>query len=174
MPDFVGLLKKGFPIISAFASFGGPLGTMAASAVGNALGVDKVGSSHDAIAAAIAGATPEQMVQLKQAEADMQVKLQQMGFAHAEELEKLAVEDRESARNLQISTKGRTAPILAWIIVLSFVAACGAILHGWAKVDSVMAGTLVGYLAANSNQVISYFFGSSAGSDRKTELLASK
>ena len=174
MPDVVGFLKKAFPFISAAASFGGPLGTLAAGAVGKALGVDKVGTGVSDIAAAIAGATPEQMVQLRQAEADTQVKLAQMGFTHAEELEKLAVEDRESARGLQAATKSWTAPVLAWVVVISFTLCVVAVLRGWGRVEAAFAGTLIGYLAANCNQVVSYYFGSSAGSDRKTELLAGK
>jgi len=172
MPDFTGFLKKAFPFISAAASFGGPIGTLAASAVGKALGVDKVSPTPDAIAAAIAGATPEQLAQMKQAEAELQAKLEQMGFQHVEELEKLAVEDRESARNMEIATRGRTAPALAWLIVISFLIVVLAVMRGWGKVEAAFAGTLVGYLAANCNQVVSYYFGSSSGSDRKTELLA--
>lgn len=174
MADFGGFLKKAFPFISAAAGFGGPLGTLAAGAVGKALGVTNVDPSHDEIAAAIAGATPAQMMQLQQAEADLQMKIQQLGFEHVEELEKLAVDDRESARNLQIATKSWTLPALAWLVVLSFFFTVAAILRGWGKVEEAFAGTLVGYLAANCNQVISYFFGSSAGSDRKTELLGNK
>lgn len=174
MPDILGFVRKAFPFISAAASFGGPLGTLAAGVVGKALGVDKVGTAQTDIAAAIAGATPEQLVQLKQAESDVQIKMQQMGFEHAEELEKLAVEDRETARSMQVATKGRTAPALAWLIVISFSVAVALVLRGWSRVESAFAGGLVGYLAANANQVVSYYFGSSAGSDRKTELLASK
>jgi len=36
----------------------------------------------------------------------------------------------------------------------------------------VMAGTLIGYLSAKADQVLSFFFGSTAGSQRKTELLS--
>ena len=174
MADILGFVKKAFPFISAAASFGGPLGTLAAGVVGKALGVDKVGSAGTDIAAAIAGATPDQLVQLKLAENDMQVKIQQMGFQNAEDLEKLAVDDRDSARNLQIATKSWTAPTLAWFIVLSFAIAVAAILTGHGKVEAAFAGTLIGYLAANAQQVVSYYFGSSAGSDRKTELMANK
>ena len=174
MPDVAGFLKKAFPFISAAASFGGPLGTLAAGMVGKALGVDKLGPTQDAISAAIAGSTPEQLNQMKQIEADLQIKMQQMGFQHAEELERLGVDDRVSARNLQIATKSWTVPAMAWLIVLSFSFVVVAILRGWGKVEEAFAGTLIGYLAANCNQVVSYFFGSSAGNDRQTELKAGK
>jgi len=48
----------------------------------------------------------------------------------------------------------------------------GATLLGAAKVDGALAGTLVGYLSAKAEQVLAYYFGSTAGSARKTELLA--
>lgn len=172
MPDVKGFIKKAFPFISAAAAFGGPLGTLAANAVGKAVGASNIDSSPGSLAAAIAGATPEQMLALKQAEAQTQAQLQQMGFQHVEELERLGVEDRESARNLQAATRSWTLPALAWVIVVSFLLAVLALLRGWGKVDTAFAAGLVGYLAANANQVVSYFFGSSSGSDRKTELLA--
>lgn len=174
MADVKGFLKKAFPFISAAASLGGPIGTLAASAVGKAIGVNNLDSSQDSIAAAIAGAKPEQIAALQQAEADLQLKLQQLGFEHVEELERIAEADRESARNLQTATKSWTAPALAWLIVLSFTVCVVAVLRGWGRVEAAFAGTLIGYLAANTNQVVSYYFGSSAGSDRKTELLAKK
>src|SRR5437773_569825 len=74
MPDVLGFMRKAFPVFSAFASFGGPLGTLAAGMAGKALGVKALDTNQDAIAAAIAGATPEQMVQLRQAEAERQAK----------------------------------------------------------------------------------------------------
>lgn len=172
MPDFKGLVKKAFPFISAAAAFGGPLGALAANAVGKAVGVTNVEASPAGLAAAIAGATPEQLLQLKQAEADTQARLQQMGFSHVEELERLSVEDRESARNMQAATRSWTAPSLAWVIVISFLLVVLCVLRGWGRVEAAFAGTLVGYLAANCNQVVSYYFGSSSGSDRKTELMA--
>jgi hypothetical protein len=172
MPDVKGFIKKAFPFISAAAAFGGPLGTLAANAVGKAVGASNLDASPDALSAAIAGATPQQMLALKQAEADTQAHLQQMGFAHVEELERLAVEDRSSARNMQAATRSWTAPALAWVIVISFLLVVLCVLRGWGRVEAAFAGTLVGYLAANCNQVVSYYFGSSSGSDRKTELMA--
>ena len=41
-----------------------------------------------------------------------------------------------------------------------------------AQVDSVLAGTLVGYLSAKAEQVLAYYFGSTKGSADKTALLA--
>src|SRR5260370_35496243 len=122
MPDVLGFMRKAFPVVSAFANFAGPLGTVAAGMVGKVLRVKALDASPDAISAAIAGATPDQMLQLRQVEAELQAKMQEMGFQHVEELEKLAVDDRASARNVQIATKSQTVPALAWLVVVSFTA----------------------------------------------------
>ena len=82
------------------------------------------------------------------------------------------VADRASARTMQIGTLSITVPTLAFLIVGCFMAMVGGTLLGYAKVDSVLAGTLVGYLSAKCEQVVAFYFGSSAGSARKTELLS--
>jgi hypothetical protein len=85
---------------------------------------------------------------------------------------KLTVEDRKSARDMQIATKSMLVPSLAILIVGAFIGVVIATLGGFAVVDSVLAGTLIGYLSAKAEQVVNFYFGSSAGSKEKTELLA--
>src|SRR5260370_4981451 len=118
MPDVLGFMRKAFPFISAAANFGGPLGTLTAGMVGKALGVKSLGPGQDEISAAIAGATPEQMAQLRQAEGELQAKLQEMGFQHVEELEKIAESDRESARARQVAVKNPAPRSLAIALTL--------------------------------------------------------
>ena len=60
---------------------------------------------------------------------------------------------------------------LALLIVVTFLLTAGMTLFGLTKVDSVLAGTLMGYLSAKCEQVVSFYFGSSDGSRRKDELL---
>jgi len=60
---------------------------------------------------------------------------------------------------------------LALLIVVTFLVTAGMTLFGLTKVDSVLAGTLMGYLSAKCEQVVSFYFGSSAGSQHKDELL---
>lgn len=97
------------------------------------------------------------------------LRLQQSG-----ELESLVTEfkDRDSAREREIGVKDSTNKILAFVIVGAFVCLVASTLLGYAKVESALAGTLVGYLSAKCEQVLSYYFGSSRGSAQKTELLA--
>lgn len=174
MADILGFFKKAMPFITAGLSIAGPAGVAASSILGKVLNVSS--PTIDSVQKALASLTltPELQVQLAEAENQYKLQMQQMGYQNAEDLEKLAVADLASARTMQIATRSWTAPTLAWVIVISFFIAVWAVLTGHGKVEAAFAGTLIGYLAANCQQVVSYYFGSSAGSDRKTELLATK
>lgn len=172
MPDIGGFLKKAFPFISAAAGLGGPLGTLAAGMVGKALGVDKLPATIDGISAALAGATPEQLNQMKQIEADLQARLQQMGFSHVEELERIAENDRESARARQVAVKDKVPAVLSIGITIGFFGVLGLVaFHGVRDASRDLVNIMLGSLGAAWISVVQYYFGSSSGSDRKTELM---
>jgi hypothetical protein len=91
----------------------------------------------------------------------------------------LDVEDRKSAREREMAVKGHTVSILAYVIIGSFVAVCFFMIgHSYVFPDIKMqpeqigmVGTIIGYLAAKAEQVTSYFFGSSASSEKKTDAM---
>src|SRR6185312_8058361 len=116
--------------------------------------------------------TGDQLVAMKQAEMQFQQAMTQAGFANEKDLANIAEQDRDSARQREAKVQDWTPRVLAYLIVGAFIGVVIATLGGWSRVDSVLAGTLIGYLSAKCEQVITYYFGSSAGSDRKTELLA--
>jgi hypothetical protein len=122
--NVVGFLKKAFPFIAAGASLGGPIGTLAAAAVGKVLGVTAPEATEDGISTAIATAiqsNPEAAVQLKQAELQFQAQMQQMGFANVEQLAALTVQDRASARDMEIKTGDKWTPrVLAAVVTIGF------------------------------------------------------
>lgn len=166
--EFTDIVKTVAPWIGT--ALGGPLGGMAVEALGNAMGLET--KTIDSVKQAIAGATPEQMLALKQADQNFALQMQKLGFDHYDKLAELDVKDMDSARNREIQTKDGTNTVLAYTIVGAFIAMVGSVLLGASKVDSVLAGTLVGYLSAKCEQVLAYYFGSSRSSDRKTEILA--
>jgi hypothetical protein len=175
MANLSGFLKKAFPFISAAASFGGPLGTLAADAVGKAIGANKLDPSEDSIASAVAGATPEQLTALKQAELDLQAKLAEMGFKDAEELAQIAAGDRDSARAREVALRDRIPAILAITITVGFFGMLAVVMHyGVQPQSEKLVDIMLGSLGAAWLSVVTYYFGSSAGSDKKTELLAGK
>lgn len=66
-------------------ALGGPLGGLAVEAAANALGLSE--KTTDAVKQAVAGATPEQMLALKQVDQQFQVQRQQFGYKQVTDLE---------------------------------------------------------------------------------------
>lgn len=179
-----GFLSKALPWIGAAASGNVPaLVGLAAKAVGDAVGAP-VAATPDAVAAAVAGATPEQIAALKQADNDMQAKLQALGFEHAEEMarlgiqqEQLAVSDVQDARKANAGNEQLWR--VAWVVLITFAVVmagvlwgCFLMLSGETTVKDValvaaiagLIGSIVGYVAANAQTVINFLFGGSLGS----------
>lgn len=147
-------------------ALGGPLAGVAVQAIAGALGLSD--ASEERIAAAIAQATPEDLLKIKQAEQQFVVKMRELDV----NLEQLTVEDRKSARQAYVESKDRLVPVLALVIIGAFVGTVAGVLFGTLTVDSVLAGTLIGYLSAKAEQVIAFYFGSSVGSKKKDDALA--
>ena len=179
-----GFLAKALPWIGAAASGNVPaLVGLAAKAVGDAVG-SPVDAHPDAVAAAVAGATPEQIIQLKQADADLQSKLQALGFEHTEEMARLgaqadqaAIADVQDARRSNSSNEQLWR--IAWVVLVTFAIVmagvlwgCYSMLTGTVTIKDVavvaavagLVGSIVGYVAANAQTVINFLFGGSLGS----------
>lgn len=158
------LLRQIAPTIAT--ALGGPVAGMAVRALSiGLLGRDDASASD--LAEVLAAATPDQVTEIKRIDAEFQVKMKQLDI----DLEALVVADRKSAREMQMTLKTNLVPSMAVFILCSFVAVTVATLLGYTKVDSVLAGTLIGYLSAKAEQVISFYFGSSNSSQNKDLLL---
>ena len=164
--DWLTTLKQLAPTVAS--ALLGPLGGVAVAAVGNLLGVSN--ATQDKIAEVIKSGqlTTEQIGEIKKLEMQYKENEAERGFKYSE----LEFKDRDSARRREVDTKDNTNKILAFTITGAFLAMVAATLLGYAKVESVLAGTLVGYLSAKAEQVLAYYFGSSMGSKSKTDLLA--
>ena len=156
-------LKQIAPTIAT--ALGGPLAGMAVSAISKAIGVDPTEVS-DLIKNNKLSA--DQIAQVKIAEIELQKQAQELGL----NFEKLAVEDRMSAREMQSATRSIVPPLLAAIITVGFFGILGMMLFG--KVDSNNPAILMmlGSLGTAWTGIIAYYFGSSAGSAAKTDLLS--
>ena len=166
--DIFQILKTISPWIAS--ALGGPLGGAAVTAAADALGLSD--KTESALKQALSGVTPEQMLALKNADQTFQIRMQELGFAHIQALEQIAFQDRDSARKRESTVGDKTNRNLAYTIIAAFIAMAIGTLMGWAKADSVLAGTIIGYLSAKAEQVLSYYFGSTSGSAEKSRLLA--
>jgi hypothetical protein len=173
MADILGFMRKAAPWIAAAASGNIPgLVSMAAQSVSSALG-KTVKADPDSISAAISGATPEQLLALKQADAELEIKMQSLGFEHTEELEKIAAYDRDSARQREISVKDKLPAILAITITCGFFGVLVFMLmRGIPETGHDAMLLVIGALITAWTSVVTYYFGSSSGSAAKDKTIS--
>jgi hypothetical protein len=155
-------LKTIAPTIAT--ALGGPLAGMAVSAVAKAIGV-----SPDEVQDVISSGklTAEQVASIQLAELELKKQAQSMNLDFA----KLIAEDKKSARDMQIATKSWIPALLAVFVTIGFFGILlGLMTEHFKTSDALML--MLGSLATAWTGVMAFYFGSSASSQAKTELLA--
>ena len=150
-------------------ALGSPIAGMAISAVTSALGLAP-DAKDEAINAAIT-ANPDLLLKLKESEIAFKQRIAELGI----DLERIHSEDRNSARNRQVQLKDQVPNVLAFVVIVGFFATVGYVFSGnimLAGEQGILVGTIIGYVSAKADQVLSYFFGSSSGSDKKNQIMA--
>lgn len=177
---------------------GGPLAGGAVAALEAVFGISPAPSAsmddrQGTVATAVTNATPEQLAAVRKADQDYAARMAEAGFKDKETLASLAfqeaqayIEDTANARransaNQRVFWLG--CVILATFAGMVFASLWGsyALLTGQLPVAdaatvgmvSGFIGTVIGYVSANAAQVVSFYFGSSKGSEAKTDAMAS-
>ena len=169
--DWKSLVKSIAPTIGT--ALGGPLGGVAGLALSKALGIgDDAAKDDTALAAAVQGASPDQLLKLKQADLDFALQMKKLGFENLQALEAIAAGDRANARDREIRLRDWMPKALAGAVVLGWLGVQAFLLRhevpgGTREMVLRMLGTLDGAVML----VLGYYFGSSAGSARKDEIL---
>jgi hypothetical protein len=145
----------------------GPLGGVAVSFLADKLGVQK--KTIEAVSSAISGTkmTPEQIIAVKFAETEFQKFLEQNQI----DLAKLNVENTKSARDMQVSTRSKTPEILSFVVTFGFFGVLTYMLTMESKPGESLL-IMLGSLGTAWAAIVNFWFGSTAGSSRKTELLS--
>jgi len=138
---------------------------MALEAVSKAIGVDPSEVQNTINSGKM---TAEQIASIQTAEIALKARAQEMGL----DFEKLAVADRSSARQMQISTGSFVPPTLSIMIVVAWSAVQYFLLThvidpSMRELIARVLGTLDGALML----VLSFYFGSSSGSQAKDTML---
>lgn len=151
-------------------ALGGPLaGGVVKRLAGALLGDEK--ASEDKVGDAILRADPVTLLKLKELEQEYA----KFVLEHDLNLEKLAVEDRGSARQREIATKDWVVKVLAIGVFSLFSAVVWALYKVEIPASNRDAtNQVLGILYGAVSMVLGYYFGSSASSDRKTELIGKK
>jgi hypothetical protein len=153
--------KKALDILRGIAplaasAVGGPFAGAAMSIIAKTVGVDE-----DKV---------EQLLELKKAEMELDRWREEAGIRK----EELAVQDRQSARQLAME-KGLFAQIVLSVgYTIGYFSIMFLFVFGVARVDPEelgMVNTLIGALGAAQLQILNFFFGSSKGSKDKQDAL---
>ena len=142
---------------------GGPLAGLAVEAVSKAIGVppDQTQSLIDS-----GKLTADQVAGIQQAEIALKAKAQEMSL----DFEQLAVADRTSARTMQATTKSIIPACLAFLVTIGFFGILAALMSGHVtKGDEIMI--MLGSLGTAWTGIIAFYFGSSASSQAKDQML---
>lgn len=163
--DFLPVLKNVAPAIAT--ALGGPAAGIATKFLGNALLGDE---NADPEAILEAAQSPENLVKLKQIDADFKVKMAEAGI----KLEKVHAEDRAGARAMAIAKGQWPQIILSTVYVLSFSMAMYFTLTAegeFSDAQLAIIGPLIGILSYGLAQIMNFWFGSSSGSKEKTAIM---
>jgi len=157
---------------------GGPVGlgvTAAATILSHVLG-----TSNDPQSIEAALQDPAALDKVRQAESANAVQLQQLAvtaaqaqLTHEIELARVDAEDRANARSMGIATKDWVPKALAMAVTAGFFGILLLMtLRSLPDENRDLMNVILGSLGTAWVSIIGYYFGTSAGSARKTELLA--
>lgn len=179
--DWKSLLKGGAPMLAT--ALGGPLAGAAAKLLVTAFDPSGKTNPNDPLQVdkLMEGVTldPANLVKLKEIEADFQEKMAAFGYQDAEairqynlESERVAAGDRASARSRQVALRDWTPTALAIGVTIGFFGLLGYMLkHEVPAQNKDVLNIMLGSLGSAWVGIVAYYFGSSAGSDRKTEIM---
>ena len=135
------------------SALGGPLGGMATKVLCETLGCK---SDPKSIDAAIQQATPEQLLQLKKAEKDFELRMKELDV----DIFKLETEDKQDARGR--FSKDWTARIMGLAVLGGFLGYIFLVtLQPPEQNSEALINLVLGYLGGLASAVISFYFGAS-------------
>jgi hypothetical protein len=151
------------------SAIGGPLGGTAVKLVISALGLDPA-TPEPEVAAAVAGATPDQLLALKKADQDFAASMKALDLS----AERIAAEDRASARGREAALHDWVPGVLMLLLTLGFFGLLGYLAVAEVPVGNKdMLNIMLGALGTAWTGGVTYYFGSSAGADAKDRVIKS-
>ena len=141
------------------SAIGGPLGGVALKAVSQVL-TGKGDTVLADIEAAISTASPDQLGQIKKAEAEFKVQMKTLDV----DLAKINSADRSNARSANLAMGGSVPAILAIGTLATFFSYIGFVTFVPNDADVGLVNVAIGWLGGSASAVISYYFGASVSS----------
>lgn len=167
--DLASIVGKAAPILGTL--LGGPAGGAVGGLIASALGT---GNDPAEVSAALAN--PDAAIKLREIESRRQVELQSLAVEMAKAELVASTADRASAREREAKTGDTFTPrSLALLVTLGFFGVLGYLLAAGKPAqggDALLV--MLGSLGAAWTAIVAYYFGSSAGSAAKTEILGKR
>jgi heme A synthase len=154
--------------------FGTPVAGVAVSALCKAFGLEPSPENAAKIAQQAQDGTlsGSDWAKIKAAEIDAKLQLEKMNLDYDLAEDKIVASDRDSARNREIQVKDWTPRILAYFLTVGFFGLLYWMMrHEVPGTNKDLLNILVGVLGSAWVQVVSYYFGSSAGSSKKDDTI---
>lgn len=150
---------------------GGPWGALAGKAIGEVFGHkgEKPPTERE-MSEYISKATPEQLVQLKTIDSNLEIRLEELGVKR----EELIYDDKKNAR---VTHKDSNMPaMLAFILTIGFFGLLVALLfvEHIPKENMAILNIMLGSLGTCWLSAMQYFFGTSKSSSDKNKMLSLK
>ena len=143
----------------------GPAGGLAVSAISKALGIDEKDVQKTIETGKLSA---DQLASLKQAEIELQAKAQELGL----NFEKLATDDRKSAREMQISTRSFVPALLSILIVVAWALVQYFLLtHIIAQEMRELVARVLGTLDGALMLVLGFYFGGIHNASETNQML---
>ena len=150
---------------SIATALGGPLAGLAVSAISKALGIDEKDVQKTIETGKLSA---DQLASLKQAEIELQAKAQELGL----NFEKLATDDRKSAREMQISTRSFVPALLSILIVVAWALVQYFLLtHIIAQEMRELVARVLGTLDGALMLVLGFYFGGIHNASETNQML---
>ena len=182
--DWKSIVKSVAPILGT--ALGGPLAGTAIKVLGETILGDGEATETQVQEALLKGLNPDALVKLKEADQAFAVRMKELDI----DVAKLQLSEKNMyVSDTQDARKYKDAKVfwLGVVILCTFAGVMYAALFGSyalltgnlpikdASVVGMVSGfvgTIIGYAAANAQQVVGFFFGSSAGSSKKTDAIS--
>jgi hypothetical protein len=173
------LVKAATGILGAIAptiasAIGGPFAGQAVKKLMEVLGLPP-GTPDESVMGAVAGATPEQLIRIKEADNSFLIEMKRLEVDFEKMDSATGAADRASARLREQTLRDWTPKVLAFLTTGCYI------MIQWHLLTHIIDPSMremvmrsLGTLDSLIGFVFGYYFGSSAGSQRKTQALASK
>ena len=160
-----GFWKKTLSVVAPTiaTALGGPLaGTAVRQLSKNLLGKDN--ATEEEIAKFIENANPSQLAEIKKIESDFKVEMEKLNV----DIARIESGDRDSARKREMALKDNTPTFLGFLIMLGFFGLLWFLLFNKVPEENeAIFNIMLGSLGTMATGVVTYYFGSSAGSRAK-------